>query len=705
MALKRAAVLLALLLPAATSAAAQSIFTSGAMPAFTAAQAERGKAAYGQYCAGCHGVNLSDGQFGTPLKGSVFERNWSPRSPDALYTYIVTRMPPSGAGTLTDDIYTDIHTFILQANGFAPGSQEARPVRVQGQTVEIGNRDARFSEAQARRKALLAAMKPVSDADLRQPGGDWLHWRGDYQTTSFSPLAKISKANVRTLVPAWSLSLPASVNEITPLVHDGVMFLQSGTMVEALDAATGEMLWQYVYPFQAYNARDARPKSIGIYQNMIYAPMPDGHLVALDFRTGMLLWDRQIIAPEQALKPGASFVGLSINSGPLIANGKVMIGVSRGHDVPHGSFIAALDAKSGTELWRFVTIPKDDDSWNGTPYDQRFGAGVWVPGSYDPVRNLAFFGTGNTYNIGSLVLPQSRKGASNDALYTDTTLALNPDTGRLGWYYQHMARDVWDLDWAFERSLITLTRDGKSTDLVVTGGKPGIFDAVERATGRYVFSKDLGLQNVVIAIDPVTGRKTTDPKVDPETGKAKFICPGATGVRNWLTTAFDPFSSILYVPALESCADYTWTSRSAEAIAKGGSDTRYAPKIREGHDGKFGRIEAIDLRTGKVVWSLRQRAAMASSLLATAGGLVFSGTFERQFRALDAATGDILWQMPLNAPPNASPITYEVAGTQYVAIAAGGGGPIDGATSNLTPEIYNPPATPTLWVFKLAPAN
>jgi alcohol dehydrogenase (cytochrome c) len=289
----------------------------------------------------------------------------------------------------------------------------------------------------------------------------------------------------------------------------------------------------------------------------------------------------------------------------------------------------------------------------------------------------------------------------NDALYTDSTLALDADTGKLAWHFQHVRRDVWDLDWVFEQSLVDLTLDGKPRKLVVTGGKIALFDAVDRTTGQYVFSRDVGVQNLVTAIDPKTGVKTTNPAVEPEAGKAKLLCPGSGGARNWPTTAVDPTSRILYVPLVESCADYTYAPRSDAETAKGGIDMRFSSRLRPDSDGKFGRVQAIDLATGKVVWTDRRRAPVASSLLVTGGGLLFEGFLDRSFEAYDAATGKTLWRTRLNASPSASPITYSVGGKQYVAVVTGGGGAFDAGGRGLAPEIDSPAGGTTLVVFAL----
>ncbi len=234
-----------------------------------------------------------------------------------------------------------------------------------------------------------------------------------------------------------------------------------------------------------------------------------------------------------------------------------------------------------------------------------------------------------------------------------------------------MNRDVWDLDWVFEQSLVTVPIKGKPTELVVTGGKPAIFDAINRATGKYEFSRDMGLQNLVTAIDPVTGKKSINPALEPAPGRKALLCPNANGARNWPTTAFDPATSILYVPMVETCTEYGFKPRDAAAIARGGVDITFANKPRPNHDGLYGRLQAVNLATGKTVWTHRQRAPMSSSLLTTAGGLLFSGSHDRFFTAYDSGNGKMLWQSRLNASPNSSPVTYSVGAAQYVAMVTG----------------------------------
>ena len=711
------------LFAASAAAALAALSGSVAVRAADAGSAAHGQETFSAKCASCHGSGGTGGEFGPPLKGSMFESHWQGKEPGALAAFIGARMPPSAAGTLSADEANDLAAYIRAGGGAAPApapqaAAQAAPTDPSPPTPLAPGRamaDPGLAAAKAARLAPLDHLTPVTDSMLkRPPAGDWLMWRRTYQTLGFSPLGQIGKANVKSLKPAWSWALPPSQNEITPLIHDGVMFVQSGDTVQALSAAKGDLLWQYVHPLPANgsDARGTRVKTMALYGDELFAAFVDGHVVALNVKSGQAVWDHAVLPAEDASNKGrADGAAFRLDGGPIVAHGKVIFGVSLGTDTAKGGcFIVALDAGSGSEVWRFHTVAQPGepggDSWNGAPADERFGGGVWTAGSYDPDLNLVYFGVGQTYDAATLLEPRDGKVGPNDALYTDSTLALDADTGKLKWHFQHVHRDVWDLDWVFEQSLVDLNIDGKPRKLVLTGGKIALFDAVDRATGKYAFSRDMGLQNLVVGIDPKTGEKTLNPALEPEAGKSKFMCPSPLGARNWPATSVDPVAGVLYVPMVEFCTDYTYSPGTAAQTKAGGVDISFSGMLpRPGADGKFSRLTAMDLKSGKVLWTRRQRAPLASAMLTTAGGVVFAGDRDRYFRALDSRTGRVLWEARLDATPNAFPVTFTEGGEQYVAVAAGGGSSWDGATAAAGTEIINPAGGTTLWVFKLPGAS
>ena len=523
--------------------------------------------------------------------------------------------------------------------------------------------------------------------------GDWLLWRRTYDAFGFSPLETINRANVTDLRVAWTWSLPLGPNESTPLVHDGVLFMHGyGDKLQALDAATGDLLWQYSRRLPEGVGPQIK-RGISIYGSRLYVPTSDTHVVALDVKTGHVVWDQAVGDRED---------GLRLTGGPLVAKGKVMVGTTGRAE--GGNYVVALDAETGAEVWRFATITRPDtpggNSWNGLPLDKRNGASVWIPGSYDPVHNLAFFGPGNTYDTGPLRDLVQQDGVTNDALYLDSTLALNPDTGELVWYFQHQANGQWDLDWAFERQVMDLSVNGETKSVVVTVGKQAIFDILETDTGKYVTSIDLGLQNVVTGIDPTTGAKTVDPRLVPGDGETKMICPHVSGGRGWLPTAYDARVKVVYLPMVEACMDLVPVPEGERGSLTTG--VRWAVRPRPEGDGNYGRLEAINLETRETLWIERQRAPMTTGTLVTAGGLVFAGSLDRMFSAYDAETGARLWQTRLNDVPSSAPISYSANGQEYVAMVVGSGGYQSTSYDLLVPEIQNPQdRNAALWVFAL----
>lgn len=669
-------------------------------PTFTAAQATLGKVAYTSNCSSCHGGNLDDGEFAPPLKGVEFRQRWGGKSLEALFTDISTRMPTATPGSLGEATYVEVLAYLLQENGFPAGNTPVDAQRLStvmlpsfsggpggGLTAGVG------LPPFPNRINPLDRYTPVTDSMLANPPAtEWLGWRRTQDGAGFSPLTQITKANVGELRPAWVWSLPNGSNEATPLFHDGVLFVHAfGDKLQALDAASGDLLWQYSRRLPAGSPASVK-RHIALHGDKVLVSTSDAHVVALDVHTGKVVWDKAIADAK---------AGYGMTGGPTIAKGKVIVGTNG--RAPGGNFIVALDADTGQESWRFNTIAKPGepggDSWNGVVLEKRNGGSVWVAGSYDPTSNLVYFGVAQTYDTGPYrdLVPQAK--VTNDLLYTDSTVAINPDTGKLVWHFQHQPNDQWDFDWAFGRVLFKMPVGGSTKTVIATSGKQAIYDVVEAETGQYIASMDLGLQNVVSGIDPRTGAKAINPRLIP--GKDTItVCPHAGGAKSWLPESYNPATKAMFVPLVESCMDLTPVAPGGRGSLSTG--VRWTLRPRADSDGKYGRLEAINLETRTVLWTYRQRAPLSSGVLATAGGIVFSGALDRVFAAYDDANGRELWRIRLNDVPNSAPISYAIGGRQYVAVVVGNGGAQAATFPGLVPEIRNPPDRgAAIWVFEL----
>ena len=536
--------------------------------------------------------------------------------------------------------------------------------------------------------APLEKMTPVTDAMLRNPPpGDWLHWRRTYNGWGHSPLNQINRNTVKDLKVAWTWSLNSgagAVNEFTPLVHDGIMFMWNfGETIQALDAKTGTLLWQYThqlpkdYPQLPGFFRTKRNLAIG--GNKLIFPTIDMRVIALDAKTGAKVWD----VSTDDYKNMRTY-----NSGPIVIKDKVLVGAgncSPGHTnsngplqgvfPPGGCFITGHDLETGQELWRFNTIAHANepggDTWNNLPDDKRGGGAIWVSGQYDPELNLTYWGTGSPSPWSTV----TRGTFDAKGLYMNSTLALNPDTGKLVWYYQHIGADPYDQDYAFERIIVPVTMDGRTRKAVITVGKPGIFEAVDAATGEFIFARDPGAQNVATAIDPKTGVKTLLPEPLPP-GVTR--CPGNIGARNFPAGSYSPTTNRYYLPINDIC------------MGKQGDTPA--------------RFLALGLTTLEFAWDIKSRLPQSSALLTTAGGLVFSATPDRYFRAFDDRDGKVLWESPrLNDIPNAFPISYMVDGKQYLAMPVGNTGLQGNNALGVAPELgtVRGAASSILWVWQL----
>ncbi len=684
--------------------------TGPVSPTFTAAQATAGSKLYEQQCAGCHGSRLDNGEFGPPISGEEFLTRWGNRRVNEVLDYVQDMMPPAAPGSLTAEQVTNLVAFILQRNSVAISdhplpsdpaalSKMIMPTPTNGFLGGLSN-GITLSPPPHPTPNPLDHITPVTDAMLRNPpDSEWLTWRRTPQVDGYSPLSQINKNNVDRLRVAWAWALPNGPNESTPLVHDGVLFVYGhGDVVQALDAANGDLLWQYSRRLPK-NVAPNYKKSIAIYGMNVFVATSDLHLVALDVKTGNVKWDRPLVPPN--------IPGFRQTGGPLVAKGKVFIGTTGA--APGGNYIVAFEAESGKELWRFNTIPRPGEpggnSWNGLPVEQRSGGAVWNPGSYDPETDLLFFGPSATYDTAPLRNRINDPSMNNDALYTNCTIALNPDTGKLVWYYDHLQNDQWDLDWAFERQIFNMNVKGQMRRVVVTAGKIGIFDVLDAKTGKYLTSMDLGFQNLVKAIDPETGFKTIDREhITPGDGTSKFVCPHSEGGKNWIPDSYNPKTKIIYVPLVESCQDLAPVAPGERGLLSTG--VRLSLRPPPNSDGNYGRLEAINLETKKSVWIHRQRATSTTGALDTAGGIVFAGYVDRGFSAFDDATGKELWHIRLTDVPNSNAISYSVNGKQYIAVIAANGGNQARLFMRMMPEIRNPVnRSASVWVFEVPGAG
>jgi len=538
----------------------------------------------------------------------------------------------------------------------------------------------------------FANYSPVTQAMLSNPAPEnWLSWRRSHQGLGYSPLDQIDTGNVGNLRVAWAQSLPPGVNMNEPLVRDGVLYVYGfGDQVFAFDAADGTMLWRYQRRLPEGTIANSK-KTIALWGDKLYAATSDNHMVALDARTGRPVWDVVLTENTSVRNPG----------GPLVADGVVMQGFPN-TEAAGGGLIVAVDAETGQHLWTFETVAKPGqiggDTWNGLAGDVRKGGSVWTSGTYDAETGLALWGVGNTYDTGPL---RDRKpGMNNDALFTESTLAFRPRTGELVWYFQHQKNDQYDLDWVFDRIVGSLTVDGTPRRVVITGGKDGLFDALDARTGRYIKTVDMGLQDYIDRIDPVTGEKHVKPEKIPGRDKgAVFLCPHAGGGRNWSPTSFVQATQTLFVVARDVCMDMV-PAASGPGFLTTGVNVQYSPPPNG--DGNYGVLQAIDMETGAIRWETRRRQTPDMGVLTTGGGVLFTGWMDRQFTAYDQTTGKELWRTGVSGVPNASPITYAVDGKQYVAMVTGHGNPLSFGIPDVIPETQLPPVNgSTLYVFAL----
>jgi alcohol dehydrogenase (cytochrome c) len=552
--------------------------------------------------------------------------------------------------------------------------------------------------------AVLQNYSPVTADRLKKPeDGNWLMFRRSYDGSGFSPLAQITPANIARLQLVWSLSTgQIEGHQAPPIVNNGVMFVATpGNQLLAVEAKSGQPLWRFRRPIPE-DMMQLHPTSrgVGLWSDKVFFAAADAVLVALDVKTGKETWTAKVEDYKR---------GYYMSLAPLVIDGKVLVGVSGGELGVRG-FVAAYDAETGKELWKTYMVPAPgepgSETWPQGDQWKTGGGSVWVTGTYDAETNLTFWGTGN----GGPWMGDQRPG---DNLYTSSVVALDAATGAIKGHFQYHQNDSWDWDEVSPPILIDYMHNGRSVKGLVNVARDGYLWQLERTKDKinFVTAQPFVRQNTFRGVDPKTGRPDVDPNRKPGTNKPAEFCPSLWGGKDWPPAAFNPQTRLLYIPANENLC----------AVLSGVESPKYTPgerytgvppnlsimKIVAGAD-HIGELQAWNIDTGKRVWTTNMPAMSQNwgPVLATGGGLLFAGgTNDRRFRAFDAKSGQILWEVPMSSGVTGVPVSFEVDGKQFIAVQSGWGvdsARMQGRLNLLFPGKYpDVPQGGAVWVFAL----